>query len=312
MSVGLGTDVEVGYAIESTQNTRVEPDTFIRILGEGMKRNQQFMPSGGLGGGRLLNRKKKNGQYEPAGSIEIEVGTTALESLLRLCTYLNPTASGSDPYTRAYAGLGRQITSATWGIVRPFAGGEEYFEYEGAVVNQATLTHNAGEYLEAQLELMAFDETFDQTKPTFAPPADEQLLSFQDVTSTVFGTAECFDSFSLNINQNLTRTPKSCAGDAGRTKIHRGGVATVTGTLNDDFKDMDHYGRYVAGTEGALVFAWAGENSSSLTVTMKVFFTGETPNVSGPGEVKQGIPFEILDATSDANAFTMTLINGVA
>jgi hypothetical protein len=310
MSVGVGVDVEVGFSVETTQNTRVAPATFVRILQENLKCEQEFIRSAGLGGGRLINRAKAAGNKTVGGSVSFELGTAELEQLFRLVTFLNPTPSGDDPYTRAYAGFGGTPVSGTWGVNRPYGGGSEYFEYEGSVVNQATLTQNAGEFLTAQLELICYDETTDQTAPTYAPPSDEQLLTFQGVTTTVFSTAECFDGFSLNINHNLKTTPKACAADAGRATVHRGGMASVTGVLNDDFKDMDHYNRYLAGTEGALVFAWAGADSSSITITMNVFFTGETPSVSGPGEVKQGIPFEVISATSDAAAITMTTVNG--
>jgi hypothetical protein len=310
MSVGVGVDVEVGFSVETTQNTRVAPATFVRILQESLKCEQGFIRSAGLGGGRRIGRRKAKGNKLVGGSVSLEVGTAELEQLFQLITFSDPTPSGDDPYTRAYAGFGDTPISATWGFNRPHGAGMEYFEYEGSVVNQATITQNAGEFLTAQLELICYDETTDQTAPTFAPPSDEQLLTFQDVTTTVFGSAECFDGFSLNINHGLGRSAKACAADAGRGSARNGGGSVVTGTLNDDFKDMDHYNRYLAGTEGALVFAWAGANSSSITITMNVFFTGETPNVSGPGEVKQGIPFEVISATSDAAAITMTVVNG--
>jgi hypothetical protein len=64
----------------------------------------------------------------------------------------------------------------------------------------------------------------------------------------------------------------------------------------------------MAGTEGSMVLAFVS-GTSSLTITMNVFYTGESANVTGPGLVKQGIPFEVISGTSDAAAITAVLVN---
>ena len=308
--VGVGLDVAFGFGIETTPGTRVAPDTFCYITQESLSRNQEFIRNPGLGGGRQILRSKKVGAYNPGGDVSMVFGTAEAANILRWVLGGNPSASGSDPYTRAFAGLG-DLPSATLQKVVPYGGGSQPFDFLGAYCASATFEQSAGEYLSLRASTLAYDVVTDQTAATFAPPSDEQLLTFQDVAVTIRGgSAECFDSFDLTIDNGISGTTKTCAADAGRPSIRQSGMRSVTGTLRDDFKDMNRYNDMVAGTEGALVFTYTGENSSSLTISLNVFFTSETPQVSGPGEVKQGVPFEVLHPTADASAITFTLVNG--
>jgi hypothetical protein len=86
----------------------------------------------------------------------------------------------------------------------------------------------------------------------------------------------------------------------------------VTGEIALDFVNYTAYSRMIAGTEGALVLAFNAGASAQLTITMNVFYTDAAMNVSGPGLVKQTLPFEVISATSDAAAITAVLINSDA
>ena len=307
--VGVGLDVACSFAIEGTPKTRQAPDTSVYILQESLRRNQEFIRNPGLGGGRQIQRSKKLGAYNPGGDVSMVCGTAEAANLFRWILGGNPSATGSDPYTRVFAGLGA-LPSITFQKVVPFGSGNGIFDFVGSYCSQAVFDQQAGEYLNVRTSMLAYDVVTDQSAATFAPPSNEQLLRFQDVAVSVRGTTECFDSFDLTINNGITGLTKSCAADAGRPSIRQDGMRPVTGTLRSDFENMDRYNDMVAGTEGALVFTYTGENSSSLTISLNVFFTGETPEVSGPGAVKQGVPFEVLHATSDATAITVTLVNG--
>lgn len=309
MSTGVGTDVAVGFAIETTPNTRIAPDTFVEITQESLRANQSFIMSKGLGGGRRMDRRKILGQKEVGGSVAMEMRTAGLADLLRLSVGGDPTPSGVGPYTRSFVG-GGDLPTSTWQVLRPYSPTlTAPFDYTGCMVNQWTLTQNPNEFAQFQAELFGYDELTDQVAATFAPPADLGLLSFQNLTSTTPDGAVCFDSVTLTGNNSLERNYKVCAADGGLATVRPNGLRTVSGTLAGDFNDMTAYNRYLAGTEGTLTLAYSLSASASLTVAMNVLYTGETPQVSGPGVVKQGIPFVVLSETSDAAALTVTLVN---
>ena len=73
--VGVGLDVAFGFALEPTARTRQTPDTFCYITQESLSRNQGFIRNPGLGGGRQIQRSKKNGAYNPGGDVSMVFGT---------------------------------------------------------------------------------------------------------------------------------------------------------------------------------------------------------------------------------------------
>lgn len=309
MSTGVGTDVAVGFAIESTQNTREAPDTFVEVIQESLTADQAFIMSRGLGGGRRMDRRKTKGNLTVGGSVRMETRTAGMADLLRLCIGGNPSPTGAGPYTRAFTG-GGDLPSSTWQIQRPYSPTQTHpFDYVGCQVNQWTLTQNPNEFAEMQVELFGHDAVTDQSAATFAPPADLGLLTFANLTATTPDGAVCFDSVSMTGSNALERSFKVCATESGLATIRPNGMRTVSGVLAGDFEDMTAYNRYIAGTEGTLTLAYSISASASLTIAMNIFYTGESPAVSGAGTVKQGIPFTALSETSDAAAMTVTLVN---
>lgn len=311
--VGVGTDVRTSFAIETTPYTREEPTTSVEIAQESMQVKQDKIRSAGMGGGRRIQRRSVNGQRMNDGTIGIELGTTALSDLMRLCIGGTPVVTGDGPFTSVFTP--GELPTSTWQIVKPHGGdGLQPFDFFGSMVNSWTLTQNANEIGRLDIELFAYKVALDQALAPFAAPLDPQLLTFQDVTVTSSllsgGDPVCFDGFSLQGSNNLARPVKSCADDAGQPKPREVGMRTITGTLNDDFRDMEAHNAYLENTEGTLTLAYAGPNGSSLTIDLTVVFTGETPTVSGPSEIKQGIGFEVQSNVSDADAITVTLVNG--
>ena len=69
------------------------------------------------------------------------------------------------------------------------------------------------------------------------------------------------------------------------------------------FEDLTAYNRFVSGTEAALVAKFQGALIESVTpdyyyeleVTANVRFDGDTPEVSGPDELEQRLPYVCVD-----------------
>ena len=312
MTTGTGTAAFAGFAIESARNTRTAPNRWLPILQESLACEQTFLRSAGLNGGRRFATRKTAGQKAVSGSVSMELQAQTIASLLRACLGGTVVTTGSGPFTHTIAG--GALPTATWQVLRPFAMNTtlQAFDYVGAMVNSWTITQNPNEFGQLQVEVFAWDEVTNQTAGTYAPAATITPLTFQNVTITTPDGAVCFNSFTLTGNNGLEQSFKSCANDAGRAMIREAGMRSVTGTLSGDFTALTAYSRYLAGTEGTLTIAYNAGASAQLTFTMNVYYTGETPNVDGPRVVQQGIPFEVISATSDANAITAVLINSDA
>jgi len=309
MSTGVGTDVSVGFAIETTPNTRQAPDTFLEILQESMTVEQEFVKSSGLGGGRRFSRRKILGNKTVGGSISMEARTAGMVDLLRLCLGGDPTPTGTGPYVREFGG-GGDLPTATFQINKPYSPTlSAPFDFIGSMVNSWTWTQNAGEFAQMQMELFSHDAVFGETEATFAPPADPGLITFADLTVTTPDGEVCFDSITLTGTNTLGRSFKACADDPGLASVRPDGMRMASGALAGDFDDMTAFNRYLAGTEGALTVVYNAGPSKILSFDMNIYYTGETPTVAGPGVVTQGIPFEVISGTSDAAAITVTLTN---
>lgn len=308
MTTGTGTGASFGFAIETTKGTRVAPNRFTPFLSEGLQANQEFIRSAALSGGRQYGQRKALGSKLPSGPISFELQPQTTASLLRLCFGGSVVTTGAGPYTHTMAG--GALPSATMQILTPMVDTvlNEERDYLGAMVNGWTLNCNAGEFVTLDLNVMAFDEVINQAAATYAPAASITPFTFQNLVTTGPDGAVCVDSVTLTGANGLVHDTKSCTADAGRAYPKPGGPKNVSGTLEVDFTSYTAYSRYIAGTEGALVLAFTS-GTASLTITMNVFYTGSTPNVSGPGLVKQSIPFEVISQTSDAAAITAVLVN---
>lgn len=296
---------QIGWAIEGTPKTRQTPTKFAPFVSESLKCDQGFIRSAGIGAGRRYNRAKAAGNKNVAGGIQWELQAQTMATLLRLCLGGSIVTAGSNPYTHTVAG--GALPTATFQVGRGAIG--DPFDYTGCMVNQWTIACNPNEYATIALDLYCYDELTNQSLASYTPAGTITPLTFQSLAITTPDGAVCFDGFTLTGNNNLEQSFKSCATDAGRATIRENGMRTITGTLNGDFVDMTAYDRYLAGTEGTLEIKLTNGSSAILDIDMTVFYTGETPNVGGPGVVKQSIGFEVIHATTDATAITAVLTN---
>ena len=310
MSGGVGLDVSVGFALETTAGTRVAPDTFFEVRNENLTGEQTILPRKGMGGGRGMVRGKRLGNRNVGGGINMDLRAAGMADLLRLILGGDPTPSGADPYTRVFAG-GADLPTATWQIQRAFSPTQiATFDYTGCMANGWSITQNPGDYADFQLDLLGREVVTDQTAATFAPPAALGIFTFEDLTVTTPDGAGEFDSVTIAGSNTIEAAFKVGGGTPGRAKTRRNGMTAVTGTLAGDFDNLDAYSRHLAGTEGTLTLAYSLGASQSLKFEMNiVYMEGNSPQVAGEGVVKQGIPFMALSDTDDATALTVTLVN---
>src|SRR5690606_38971652 len=75
-----------------------------------------------------------------------------------------------------------------------------------------------------------------------------------------------------------------------------------TGSIEAYFDDLTAYKRFVTGEEGKLTLQFVGGeiepgSDFSLTITATARFDGETPQVGGPEELMQPLPFKVVESS---------------
>lgn len=310
MTVGTGVHAQAGWAKEGTKNTRATPTNFIGFVQESLDCRLGFIRSQALGGDLRHTPRKAPGQKEVGGGINFELQPETMIDLFELMLGGTASTTGAGPYTHVFEG--GDLATGTFQIVRPMGSSNNRFDFIGSMVNQWTLAQNPGEFATLQLDLFCYDMLTNQAAATYAPDASPTPLTFQHLTvSDIDSNTHCWDSLTVTGANNIERSFKSCADDAGRAVIRENGRRSVTGTVSGDFEDMDAVASYLAGTEGALQIEWNAGSSAIVTLDLNVFYTGAVPMVDGAGVVKQAVGFEVVvgDGNDDTDAITVTIVS---
>ena len=137
------------------------------------------------------------------------------------------------------------------------------------------------------------------------------LFSFVDGSLTIDGSGSCIKSFNFTADNALaTGRHQICATPSRFPKqAKEQGIRQYGGTFVADFSSLALYNKFLAGTLADLVLEFAS-GTNSLTLELQVRYDGETPSVSGPTMLEQSVPFTCFDDAADADAVTITLING--
>lgn len=305
---------QAAYAIEAVAGTRQTPTIFVEIASETLKRNPQFLRPRPVAGGRLMPKRKVLAGQKPGGGISFPVYPETIGPLLR-ATLGKVATTGAGPYTHVITPDQANVRPAmTWQFGRPdaAAGTVHAFDYIGCYVEQLELACNAGEEVMASVDLVGMREVDDQTLavatfPTVTP------LTFLHATLTASGGTECFDSITVTLKNSNAARQQACPTNPGEQKVTPLGVDVYGGTVTRDWRNQDLYDEMVLGTEGTLSLAFNAGASAQLTLAGNVFFANAGSNVPGSNALlKETVPFEFVSGTSDAAAFTATLITTVA
>jgi hypothetical protein len=313
---GSAIDSQIGYAVEVTPGTYVAPTRTIEHVSEGIKLTRTRLESKGIRAGRRggSGRWRDGGQWV-SGPIAHELSAANIGILLRNLMGAVAT-TGVGPYTHTFT-YGGTFTEGglTIQVGRPdVAGVVRAFSYLGCQITKMTLASKVNEISQMNFEVYGQHEDTGQTLAAATYAAAWQPFTFANATLQLAAAEYEFDDITLNFDSGL-RTGRHThrATNPTRPRISKeSAFRTAGGTINSEFIDLTAYNRFVNGTEAALSMVWNAGASAQLTVAGNVRFDGETPNVTGPEMLKQGLPFKFLSTTSDAAMLTITLVNGDA
>ncbi len=313
MPIPSGLSAQFGAAIETTPGTRVAPTVFPELLQESLRRNPQYARSAGLRSGRIVQHRITEIGYQVSGQVSMEVAPETIGPFLRAGVGAVST-TGTNPYTHVITPSATTMRpSMTLQFGRPTVASPsvvKVLEYQGCYVSSWEMAFNTDAYATCQF---SFDGMYEDSTQTIATPTYPTLtpFTFEHAVLTASGGTEEVDSLTVSGNlTNFVRRQVSST-QPGTNRITPGGMAAFGGTFTRDFRNTDMYDDMVAGTEATLTVA-VTSGSYSLTITGNARLIDAGSNVSGPELLKEAVPFEFVHTTSDASAFTATLVNNVA
>ena len=312
----LGTIEEVVYG------TPVVVDRFYEFLGgESLERQQTVIMSEGLTPGltyKLGPRRVLVKQWGQ-GNIQMEVATTLFGRWFKwmLGDNATVTANGTS-FTHDYApgDLAGQMLTIQKGVEQWEAALAQPFTFHGCKCTGWEFSIADEGFLMLSVDVDAEDVDTTTGLAVGVYPVIAGL--------TFAGACLLIDAVTVSGVSDLTVTGENALNvdryflcNSGlKEEPLENGFRTITGSLNAEFRDVaDFYDVFEADTEVALVANFVGAVidgtfTERLQITLdSVFFTGDTPQVSGPEPSVQNVSFEAYENDAGDNLALLYVTN---
>lgn len=301
-----GAEGQVGFVSEVTPGTAVTVDKFVPIKSESIQNSITYLDTETISARKVL-RLTKPGINSVAGDITTELANTTIATLLRHA-FGGHAVTGTDPYTHTYTPDDLTGEAMTVQVGRPSSTGTIHpFTYAGCKVQSWEMSADVDAIAEFVLSLIGMSETTGTALATASYDSDWSPFTFVEGAVTITGspvaTVKSFNLSGTNAVEHRHRI-----GSADSLEPLEAGLREYTGEITSDFDALTHYSLYTAGTETAVILKF-DNGTQTLTVTMNVQFTGETPTIEGFDMLEQALPFRAISSTSDAAAITAELVN---
>lgn len=301
-----GATGQVGFKTESTVGTGITVTQFVPIRSENVKNQINKLDTQTLSARRVI-RKTKPGAQSIAGGVSMELHNLPLATLL---THMfgGVVTTGSGPYTHTATPGTLTGKSMTVQIGRPATTDTVHpFTYAGCKIKSWTVGCALDEIATLDLDLIGMSETTGTALATASYSSSWDPFTFIEGSVSIGGSSVASVKSAELTGDNMVDT-RFRFGSATSKQPLEAGLRDYTGTIVSDFDALTHYALYTANTETAVVLAFSN-GTDSLTITMNVQFTGETPEIGGFDLLEQSLPFRCVSGTSDAAAITAVLVN---
>lgn len=321
MSAPTGLDAQYGMAEESTYGTGVTVTRFYEILKDGYKQDVARLESKAIRTGVRVQRsdRYREGSKTVVGAPQFEVLNKSFGLWFKhMFGGLATTGPVGTLYTHTFTPGALTTLSRTVQVGRPdLSGTVEPFTYEGCKVDTWELSSGVDEALVLSIGDVGEEEKSPVSSPagaalaTASYPSTAAMLIFVDGAITVGGVTTPVKKFSLKGDNGIAKDRRFVGSQVIKNPLEAA-KRMYTGELNCEFTDTVAYGRFIAGTEAALIITFAVTISAvtfSLTITCNVRFDGETPNVEDEGILQEKIPFKCVDSGAGAQtAITLAYV----
>lgn len=309
MSTGI--NAQIGYAVEVTPGTFVAPTRFLEFVPPlGLRPVPTQKKSAGIRANRVMPHAVANGPYTIGGPVKHELIAESIGTLLKAMIEGTPVTTGAGPYTHVFDGS-TDLASISAQVGLPSLASVHPMSYSGLRATRWRIDVSPGDvYATLEVEwdgkLLDYDGTPALSAATY--PTMTRFL-FTNATFNIAAAEVCVDNIHLEGTTGYAHEHKVCSTDAGSPNLFRADKAMVTGSVVTDLANLTQFGRLMTGAQTALSVVFNAGASAQLTLAGNVYYTGDASTIQGPGKTKETVAFEFLSGTSDAAAFTATLIN---
>lgn len=301
-----GADAQVGFVTESTVGTIATPTKFLPFVSESIKANIDYVNTATLSTRRTVRITRRTIK-SIEGNVSTELANTTLATLLKHM-FGTIATTGAGPYTHTATPGDLTGKSLTVQVGRPSSTSTVHpFTYAGCKIAQWTISSTVGELAMLELSIKGMTETTATGLAVAAFDSTWAPFVFTEASLTVAGSSAATVR-EVNLSGDNKVEFRHRLGSANSLQPLEIGVRDYTGTVTTDFDALTHYNLFINGTESALVLTF-NNGTQTLTITMNVQFTGETPEVGGTELLAQALPFRCISSTSDAAAITAVLVN---
>lgn len=311
MPLASGLASQLGIVDETTYGTPVTVTRFYDMVQENVNLDVARIEAKGL---RAAARTIKSAQWVAgkksiAGPVDLEVWNKGYGLWLKHCfgavTSSQPDVGGNPTvWDHTFTPGDLAGKSLTMQIGRPDQTGTvRAFTYKGVKVQKWELGVSIDKLAELKLTTLGQDE--DTTIALAAATAPTGLAPFVFTQGTLQLAAAAVDVHDFKLTADNFLNDRFKLGTALRKEPLEAARRDYIGEITAYFADLTAYNRFVNGSEAALVLDFVGALISGtfnfeLKITANVRFDGDTPNVTGPGEVMQPLKIKCTDAGSGA------------
>lgn len=315
MALPSGLAAQLGIAEESTYGSYTAPDTWLEFVSESLSLEIERLESAGLRAGANIQRADRwmPGNKTVSGDINLELHDRGQLLLWKhtLGSMVSAPVEGKDGVYAHTFKLGTLPEGLTVQVGRPGVDGTVYpFSYTGCRVVSANLSCSAGEIANLTLSLVGQDETTEEALGTATYPTS-RLLTFAGATLKL-GSDEIEVSSAEVTFETGINTDRRKLGSRVIRKPIESGMRVVSGTFEGSFEDPTLYSRFLSGEIGTLKLTFEGDEIDesgelyTIEITATVRFDGQTPQVGGPDELTQTVPWKAVKP-ADGEAVTVVI-----
>lgn len=294
---------QLGVKEETTAGVPVTVDRFYPFVSESLRTARPVLTSFGQISGRVLPEVSAQGTARHGGSVSMGLYATAQARLWKFALG-SVSTTGSGPYTHT-ATLATALPSFTTQVGVASISTVHAKTWAGCKVAQATIMGARDQPAEITFDIVAMSEST-STALAEASFADNSAVPLTLSAVTVNGSAVACESVSFTVTNPIA--VRDLIGAVGPMTPKRAGFGSITGKLTVELEDLAEHDLYAAGTV-VPVTAQFSDGSSTVTVAARTKLTGSTPTVAGTGITKHDLTFDEVMGSTDAAAFTVTVVD---
>lgn len=313
-NTAVGLQTVFGTGVEVTYGTPVTPTRWYGLVSETLGRRQNVLQGQSIyAGSRNARRSEHRGLTHrwAEGDITLEVMDKGYGRWFEHILGGTPAITGAGPYEHVYemGSLTGKALTIQKGLRDQAGATREKFTFHGCKVTRAEFGVAVGEILRMVLGIDAEDVDDTTALAAHSYTSGAQVFTFAGGTVSLESVSVGKVMSASVALDNALKTDSFFLGTGGlKGEPEPNDFPSITGSLSMEFDQNDTvYDLYAADTGVQFDLEFTAGTSSLLITVPDIHFTGDTPQVGGPGVVTLTAPFEgAYDGTNKSMKITYT------